>query len=47
MPNPNKRIPDMDDRPKSWAEIKEMVERMLETDEDGNPETDKSGRETA
>lgn len=44
MLNPNKKIHDMDDRPKNWAEIREMIENMLETDEDGNPEVDnKSG----
>ncbi|MBR1763854.1 MAG: hypothetical protein IJ746_00485 [Ruminococcus sp.] len=46
MRNPNRPIADIDDRPKSREEIAEMIERMLKTDEDGNPEkTDK--KETA
>jgi hypothetical protein len=47
MPNPNKAVKNIDERPKSREEIAAMIERMLITDEDGNPESDKNNRETA
>lgn len=40
MRNPNKPIPVIDERPKGRDGIAEMIERMLNTDEDGNPEND-------
>jgi hypothetical protein len=38
MRNPNKPIPVIDERPKGRKGIAEMIDRMLKTDEDGNPE---------
>lgn len=39
MRNPNKPIPVIDDRPKSRKEIEEMINRLMNTDEDGYPES--------
>lgn len=47
MLNPNRPIKNIDDRPKSRDEIATMIEHMLNTDEDGNPEKDKSDKEIA
>jgi len=38
MRNTDRPVKDIDDRPKSREEIAKMIERMLKTDEDGNPE---------
>ena len=38
MRNPNKPIPVIDDRPKGRKDIEEMINRMMNTDEDGYPE---------
>lgn len=38
MRNLNKPIPKIDDRPKSIDEVKGMLDRLMSTDEDGNPE---------
>lgn len=35
MRNPNKPLPKIDDTPKTKAEIAEMIERMMSTDENG------------
>lgn len=47
MRNPNKQIRDIDERPKGREGIAEMIERMLKTDEDGNPEDNISDKITA
>lgn len=38
MRNPNKPTPVIDEHPKGRKGIEEMIERMLNTDEEGNPE---------
>lgn len=38
MRNPNKPIPVIDDRPKTMEEVKCMIDKLMSTDEDGNPE---------
>lgn len=40
MRNPNKKIKPLDDRPKTRSEIANMINDMMNTDEDGNPEPD-------
>ena len=38
MREQNRKIRDLDDRPKSKEEIAKIIERMLKTDENGEPE---------
>ena len=38
MRNPNKTIPIIDDRPKTFEEVQCMLEKRMSTDEDGYPE---------
>ncbi len=45
MRNQNKKIKDIDERPKTRNEIEKMIKDMFDTDEDGNPE--KAEKETA
>lgn len=47
MRNPNKPIRDIDERPKGRKGIAEMIDRMLKTDEDGDPEDKKNDKITA
>ena len=38
MLNPNRPIKPLDDRPKTSSEIADIIESMMHTDENGNPE---------
>lgn len=48
MQNQNRKIRNIDERPKGKSGIKEMLDRMFKTDENGNPEENVSEeKETA
>ena len=47
MLNPNKKIKPLDDRTKTRNEISNMIEDMMNTDENGNPEPESQNVHTA
>ena len=47
MLNPNKMIKPLDDRPKTRSEIAAMIESMMHTDENGDPESETDEQHTA
>lgn len=47
MLNPNRPIKPLDDRPKTRSEIADMIDSMMHTDENGNPESETDEQHTA